>query len=98
MKTLITGKKIIDYINKNGKKVEGYKIFCASVSKKVEGFSTGSYYIPKSNKKLYDIVSNFSYIDGTYDIVDLSFSIDMENQIPILDDIRWIDSRKWEDD
>ena len=98
MKTLIIGKKLIDYVNKNGKKVEGYKIFCASFSKGVEGLASGAYYIPKSNKKLYDMVSSMSYVDSTYDIVELSFVVDMETQTPILDDINWCDSRKWECD
>ena len=98
MQTLITGKKLIDYVNKNGKKVEGYKIFCLSFSKGVEGFASGAYYIPKSNKKLYDIVNNLSYIDNTYDIVEMSFSVDIESQTSVLDDIHWCESRKWEND
>lgn len=98
MKAFITGKKIIDYVNKNGKKVEGYKIFCLSCGKGVEGIASGSYYIPKANKKLYDIVNNFSYADGTFDIVDMSFSVDIDNQISVLDDIHWYESRKWDND
>lgn len=98
MKALITGKKLIDYVNKNGKKVEGYKIFCLSFSKGLEGLASGSYYISKSNKYLYDIVNNFSYVDGTYDVVELSFSMDIESQISVLDDIKWIESRKWDND
>lgn len=98
MKTLITGKKLIDYINKNGKKVEGYKIYCLALSDSVEGFVSASYYIPKSNKKLYDIVNNLSFVDGTYDIVDLLFVIDMETQTPKLCDILYFNSRKWEND
>ena len=98
MKTLIVGKKLIDYVNKNGKKVEGYKVYCNSLGKGVDGFVASSYYISKSNKKLYEIVDKLSYSDNTYDIVDLFFIVDIESQTPVLDDIKWLESVRWSND
>jgi len=96
MKSLIIGKKKINYVNQQGKQVEGYKVFVNSNNKTVNGLVASSYYIPKSKKDLYVCVENMDFSDSVYIVCDLDFDVDLENQKATLAGIVEHEIRKWE--
>lgn len=68
MKCVYIGKQHLDYVNKDGKRVQGINLHCTGISRKVEGTACSVLWVSKTDP-IYEEVLKLPYgkLDIDYD-------------------------------
>ena len=91
MNAYLIGKQKINYTNKEGKQVEGYKLHINYQDQYTEGLACNAYYVGKNQIEVYSIVDKMTFSDARKYLVDLDFNINLDTNKAYLNTIKIID-------
>jgi len=83
MNVIVTGKKMVDFVNDDGSKVQGISLYYFGKGQNIDGYGTNKIYIGKDSK-IYDVIKKVNlsipqYADFTYNVDPFRKSTYLEN-------------------